>query len=349
MSSADVGRAVPEWRAGGLSCAVARVCEIRGVGSAAVGEMVAWNEAGDTVGELLGGAVDEPLQEVGRRLLADPGSVEVLDLTIDDSGARQAGLSCGGGVTVVVQSAEGVPAEFWPALAERRPVALATVVDGPPGSLVTLGGGSFGSAGGPEIDAAVGDTARGLLARGETASTRVEVGDRVVLIGAFVPDPALVVVGDGALADAVARQAATLGWPATVTTDVDVATKALDAAGASAALVLLSHAAKIDVPVLAAALGGGVPYVGALGSARTQARRADRLRGLGITDAEIDRIHGPIGLDLGGNRPASIALAICAEILASRNHREAASLQGRTAAIRPSMGANTRRDASHRG
>jgi xanthine dehydrogenase accessory factor len=97
---------------------------------------------------------------------------------------------------------------------------------------------------------------------------------------------------------------------------------------------MLSHAVKLDVPVLAAALQGGVGYVGALGSARTQQRRADRLRGLGLADTDIEAIHGPIGLDLGGNRPASIALGICAEILADRNHRDAVSLRGRTAPIR---------------
>lgn len=297
--------------------------------------MIVWNEGGDTEGELLGGAVDEPLREAARRLAANPDSLEVLDLTIDDTGARQAGLSCGGGVTIVIQSAEAIPVPLWSALAERRPVALATVIGEPPESLVAVeGGGCFGTVGGPDVDPAVEDAARQLLAAGETASTRVEVGRRTVLIDAFVPDPSLVIVGGGALADALARQAAVLGWDATVTADVDAATAALDEAGASAALVMLSHAVSLDVPVLAAALGGDVPYIGALGSARTQQRRANRLRTHGLTDADIDRIHGPIGLDLGGNRPAPIALAICAEILAGRNHRDAVSLRGRTAPIR---------------
>ena len=335
MSSADVGRAVAEWQAGGRTCAFARVGEIKGIGSAAVGEMVAWNEAGDTAGELLGGAVDESIREAAGRLLAEPGSLEVLDLTVDDTGARQAGLSCGGAATVVVQGAGQIPGQFWSALAERRAVALATVAGQPPGSLVAVdGGGSFGSFGAAEVDGAVEAAARRLLSGGEMASSRVEVGDRTVLIDAFVPAPALVIAGDGAIADAILRQASLLGWQATVTTDVDAATAELDAAGASAALVLLSHAVKLDVPVLAAAIGRGVSYIGALGSARTQARRAERLRSLGIADEQIEAIHGPIGLDLGGNRPASIALAICAEILASRNHRGAATLKGRTTPIR---------------
>ena len=338
MNSGDVGRAVTEWLAAGSACGFARVGEIRGVGSAAVGEVVAWNDAGDTEGGLLGGAVDEPLQAAARRLLASPDTLEVLELTIGDSGARQAGLSCGGAVTVVAQDAGRIPGQLWSALAERRPVALATVVGEKPESLVVLdGSGSFGTVGGPEEASAVEDAARRLLARCETASSRVEVGDRTVLIDAFVPEPSLVIVGDGALADAIARQAAVLGWQATVTTDADAATTALDAAGASAALVILTHAVKLDVPVLAAAISGGVPYVGALGSARTQQRRADQLRNLGVADSDIESIHGPIGLDLGGNRPASIALAICAEILASRNHRDATSLRGRTAPVRSAM------------
>ena len=335
MTSAEVGRAVADWQAGGQACGFARIGEIRGIGSAAAGEVVAWNEAGDTAGQLLGGAFDEPIRAAAAKLAANPDLFEALDLTIDDAGAWQAGLSCGGGATLVVQSAGRIPGEFWAALAERRPVALVTVPGEPPESLVVLeSGGSFGSAGGGDAEPAAEDAARRLLAGGETASRRLEVGGRTVLIDAFVPEPALVVVGEGAIAEAIAGQAGLLGWQATVTVDVDEATKALDAAGASAALVMLSHAVKLDVPVLSAAIGRGVPYVGALGSARTQARRAERLRNLGIADAEIEAIHGPIGLDLGGNRPASIALAICAEILAARNRRDAVSLRGRTSPIR---------------
>jgi xanthine dehydrogenase accessory factor len=336
VSSDKVGRAVAEWQAAGWTCGFARVREIRGVGSAGAGEVLAWNEAGGREGGLLGGAVDGIVEQAARRLPGGAEALEILDLTIDDTGARQAGLSCGGGVTIVVQGAAGIPAQFWSALAERRPVALA-VADEPPGSMVVVDGGSFGSTGGPDIDPAVEDAARRLLAGGETASTRLEFDGRTVLVDAFVPDPVLVVAGEGALAEALARQAAILGWPAIVTADVDAAITALDEAGASAALVMLSHAVKLDVPVLAAALRGDVPYIGALGSARTQQRRADRLRADGFTDADIGRIHGPIGLDLGSNRPAHIALGICAEVLASRNRRDAASLRGRTAPIRTEL------------
>jgi xanthine dehydrogenase accessory factor len=58
--------------------------------------------------------------------------------------------------------------------------------------------------------------------------------------------------------------------------------------------------------------------VGALGSRKTQADRRERLRAMGVSDADIARLHGPIGLDLGGRAPAETALAILAEIVAER-------------------------------
>jgi xanthine dehydrogenase accessory factor len=105
---------------------------------------------------------------------------------------------------------------------------------------------------------------------------------------------------------------------------------------------MLSHTPTVDTPVLAEAIRRRVGYLGALGSARTQGRRSERLRELGVGDDDIDRIKGPIGLDLGSSRPAHIALAICAEVLAVRNHRAATSLQGRTAPIRKAPGVASR-------
>ena len=69
--------------------------------------------------------------------------------------------------------------------------------------------------------------------------------------------------------------------------------------------------------------------MGALGSRHTQQRRADKLSGLGFDDAAIERVHGPVGLDLGGRTPAETALAICAEILAVRAGRDLPSLRDR--------------------
>lgn len=81
------------------------------------------------------------------------------------------------------------------------------------------------------------------------------------------------------------------------------------------ALAVLSHDPKIDDPALIAALRANCFYIGALGSRKTHARRIERLMAMGFSDADLGRIHAPIGLDIGAASPAEIALSILAEIV----------------------------------
>src|SRR6516162_3505383 len=83
------------------------------------------------------------------------------------------------------------------------------------------------------------------------------------------------------------------------------------------AFAALTHDPKIDDPALLHALGRGCFYIGALGSKKTHARRLDRLRAQGMTDAALSRIHAPIGLAIGAVSPPEIAIAIMGEITAS--------------------------------
>lgn len=98
------------------------------------------------------------------------------------------------------------------------------------------------------------------------------------------------------------------------------------------ALVALTHDPKIDDPALAAALRAECFYIGALGSRKTHARRVERLLGAGFGEAEIGRIHAPIGLDIGAVSPAEIAVSVLAEIVGAlrrtrrRSPSEAAGL-----------------------
>jgi xanthine dehydrogenase accessory factor len=91
------------------------------------------------------------------------------------------------------------------------------------------------------------------------------------------------------------------------------------------ALVALTHDPKIDDPALIAALKAECFYIGALGSKKTHGRRVERLTAAGFTEAEIARIHAPIGLDIGAVSPAEIAVSILAEIVAAlrRDRRRA--------------------------
>jgi xanthine dehydrogenase accessory factor len=85
------------------------------------------------------------------------------------------------------------------------------------------------------------------------------------------------------------------------------------------AVVVITHDPKLDDPALKLALPSPAFYVGALGSPKTHARRVERLLTEGLSQEQLDRLHAPIGLDLGGRTPAEIALSIMAEIVAAHN------------------------------
>jgi xanthine dehydrogenase accessory factor len=85
------------------------------------------------------------------------------------------------------------------------------------------------------------------------------------------------------------------------------------------AVVVLSHDPKLDDPALRLALPSPAFYVGALGSRKTHTQRTERLLAAGVAQTDLDRLHAPIGLNIGGRTPAEIALGIMAEIVAVRN------------------------------
>ncbi len=90
---------------------------------------------------------------------------------------------------------------------------------------------------------------------------------------------------------------------------------------------MLTHDPKFDVPAVIAALATDTGYIGAMGSRRTTKDRNDRLMAEGVTEAEIDRVRAPIGLDLGARTPEETALSICSEIIALRSGRPVAALK----------------------
>jgi xanthine dehydrogenase accessory factor len=87
----------------------------------------------------------------------------------------------------------------------------------------------------------------------------------------------------------------------------------------STAIAMLTHDPKLDDPALKVALPSQAFYVGALGSKTTQAKRRQRLLEDGLTEAHLNRLHGPIGLEIGAGTPEEIAMSIMAEIVAARN------------------------------
>jgi xanthine dehydrogenase accessory factor len=90
------------------------------------------------------------------------------------------------------------------------------------------------------------------------------------------------------------------------------------------AVVALTHDPKLDDPALAAALRSDCFYIGALGSRRNHAGRCARLKEPGFADADLARIHGPIGLAIGAISPAEVAVSIVAEMTQILRHGEKA-------------------------
>ena len=228
---------------------------------------------------------------------------------------------------MLLHPSQVIPAELWRLLAARAPAALLTRAEG--AVVVDRDGNAYGDA--PQAWPV--SEAIAVLEAGRTESRLVDSAEGEVLVESWVPDPRVVVVGSGELIPAIASQAALLGWETASTDAADELGGLLEWAGATGALVVLSHDPHLDTPALADGLASGIGYVGALGSRSTQSKRTERLLALGVAQSDIDRIHRPIGLDLGGRQAAEVALAIVAEILASHHRRDARPLSSRTGPI----------------
>lgn len=324
----QLGAQVQDWLDGGRPVAVARVVKMQGFSTWAGDPLVAVSGGGGRVGDILGQFGEAAMAPVVERLT--PETFEVVDIDVHEDAAVRAGLACGGQASLLLQPAVEIPPVLWRALVDRSAAALVTRIEGPtagPASMVVLADGTWSGAlavGEPDHLAA---QAVELIAEGGHGTRRVEDGAGVVLIEAWVPEPRVVVLGDGDLLAAIEAQAGLLGWEVRGAMTVADATAALEWAGESAALAVLSHDGTLDMPVMRQALEAGVAYVGAMGSRRTQGSRLERLRNAGVDEALLERIHRPIGLDLGGRRPSEVALAIIAEVLAVRHGRDGRSLR----------------------
>jgi xanthine dehydrogenase accessory factor len=173
-----------------------------------------------------------------------------------------------------------------------------------------------------------------------------EHGDARVFAEMYGPSPRLVVVGAVDTAEALCAFARGIGWH-TICVDARAAFASPERVPSAdelvvawpqdafarirvdrdTAVVTLAHDDRFDLPTLAAALRSDAFYIAAIGSRRTQAQRRARLIEAGFIEGELERIHGPAGLDVGAETPAETALAILAEALAVRAGRAGVPLR----------------------
>lgn len=347
----DLGAAVAAGRTVGLGTVVRTYRSAPRPAGAAM--MV--DSDGTAVGSVSGGCVEGALYELATDVMAT-GAPVLQRYGITDTDAFEVGLTCGGILDVFVEavSQQSFP-ELPRVLADvdtGLPVALVTVIEHPDPvwlgrHLVVHSDGFTGSLGSARADHAVSDDVQGLLAAGRNATLmygpdgeRRGDGMRVFVVS-FAPQPRMLVFGAIDFAAAVARQGSFLGYRVTVCDARAVfATKArfpvadevvvewphrylqaqveAGAVDSRTVICVLTHDPKFDVPLLEVALRHDVAYVGAMGSRRTHTDRMARLREAGMSEAELDRLSSPIGLDLGSRTPEETAVSIAAEIIALR-------------------------------
>jgi xanthine dehydrogenase accessory factor len=249
----------------------------------------------------------------------------------------------------------GIFAQLTGQLKLEKGAALATVVRGPEHVgeklLVLPEKRTQGTLGNAALDEQVTNDAERAIWTGDANTHTYNVDSNAgalsfdVFIEGFPPPPALIIVGAGHIAIPLTTFAKTLGYRVVVVDArsafatrerfphadellvewPDEALARMDL-NPSTSIAVLTHDPKFDEPTLRAVLAREVGYVGAIGSRKTSEERGERLKRAGMTDEQLSRIHGPVGLNIGATSPEEMALAIMAEIVATRHGKDRASV-----------------------
>jgi xanthine dehydrogenase accessory factor len=372
----DVLSAIEALSAKGERMALATIVAVRGSTYRRPGARLLVPEEGSPVGNLSGGCLEGDVADMARVVMKE-GRARLAgwDLTADDDAVWGLGLGCNGAIEVFIEPAEKaaeVAGALRTALEEERPICVITVVESSrsgvePGArlVVRPGGATSGSLGDAAVDAAANEAAESLLREERSEVRTLSEGVRA-FVEVLDPPLRLLVCGAGHDAIPLVRAASVLGWNATVVDDrpafltierfpeatgfvaVDDPAQTAKAAGADQRTfaVVMTHNFLRDKEYLRSLLRSPAAYVGILGpGARTQ-RLLMELRDEGVetSDAHRERIHGPAGLDLGGEGPEEIAQAIVAEIVAVKRRRAGGFLRDRPGPIhdRPRPGTEAR-------
>jgi len=321
----ELGVALQRWADDGVG--VVRVLDRHGFGTVESGQLIAGTAAGSVAGLLYRGALDGVALPLAAAAVVAP---QTRNARVVEAAAVAAGLACSGGATLLGHPLPAGPAAALGAALERAvPAALVSRADG--SAVLVLVGPELevvhGSLGPVEIDDAAIGAARGLLRRGATVTERFGAAGVELLLDLWVPVPSVLVVGSGAIGEALLAQAELLGWIGRRETELAAACAAVADFTDADVLVLLDHAPSFDV-VVADGLRRGRGFIGALGSRHTQAARRARMLAADTSEEELAALHGPVGLDLGARTPAETAVSIVAQVIAARSGRGGSALAG---------------------
>lgn len=303
------------WLRDGHRVVLATVVRTWGSSPRPPGALLALRDDGRAVGSVSGGCIEDDLIH---RLRRDgmPAQAQPVSYGVSADEARRFGLPCGGTLQLVLEPL-------------RDATTLDALLDSlARGELVTR-----------RLDL---KTGRATTSAGHTDQSLHFDGD--TLISVFGPRHRLLIIGAGQLSASLARIATTLDFSVTVcdpreeySEEWSVASTTLTRdmpddvviamqPDAHTAVIALTHDPKLDDLALMEALKSPAFYVAALGSRHNNDVRRERLREFDVSDAQIERLHGPAGLYIGSRTPAEIAVSIAAELVAVKNGAAADSL-----------------------
>ncbi|EET47402.1 XdhC family protein [Thalassobium sp. R2A62] len=303
-----------EWVRNGRAVAVATVVETWGSAPRPVGSQLVIDSNGAMEGSVSGGCVEGAVVVEAIDALAD-GEVRTLEYGVSDDDAFAVGLACGGTIRIMVEPVgAAMPITILEQLVEActKRKAVAYVADLKTGTRAVVerghgyedrflrdksgfDGDAFVSIHNPLLSMIIVGAvhiAQTLVPVAQAAGFSVTVVDPRPAFGSAVRFPSVVLSED---------------WP-------DAAMDVIGIDGRTA-VVTLTHDPKLDDPALQKALVSDAFYIGSLGSTRTHAKRVARLSEAGFSQAHIERIHAPVGLDIGAKSPAEIAVSIMAEVV----------------------------------
>jgi len=324
----DILPILERWTAAGQAVAIGSVIERIGSAPRDPGAALAVSSGGDVAGSVTGGCVEPAvIREATEVLNGSRGRICRYGLT-DDEGF-DVGLSCGGTIAVAVYALDTTILDaLADAVEHDRPVALTVSL-----SVERFGEQRVVSAEAPPTDDPADAAARSLLEIGESGVVETADGD-LVFVESYAPRPDLYVFGASDHVAALVTTAKLLGYRVTVcdprTTfmtrerfpDADelviewpdrfLETARIDA---RTAICLMTHDLKFDVPALKRALQSDAGYIGAIGSEKTRRERDARLRDDGVGEADLARVHQPIGIQIGARTPEEVAVTIAAQLI----------------------------------
>ena len=341
----DILSDLENWDAGNnKSIALVTVIQTWGSSPRRAGAKMAITPDGKISGSVSGGCVEGAVFDVGVEVLKSD-RPQLLHFGVADETAWEVGLACGGSIDIFVQRLDP---EFYKSLRSvlllEQSAVCVTVIRGPNeliGRQILLRGETnvFGAISN-ELDPIALNLAQEILVGGESRRSMLNE-DVEVFAEVILPPPTLIAVGGVHITIALMALAKTLGYR-TVVVDPrsafgnetrfpnvdqliplwpDEAFQQIPITR-STAIAMLTHDPKLDDPALRISLPSPAFYIGALGSMTTQSKRRQRLLADGLTEEEINRLHGPIGLEIGAETPEEIAMSIMAEIVAARNNAD---------------------------